>query len=125
MAGFEAVLAETVASAIFGAVLGAISGLLIGISLGIIAGRTGTGFRRRFLILSATTSAACGFGWSAVLGLVTFDESHAWRPVLPILATFLVILTAALGGAWLAVKIADAAWGRGDLGSLPKPEARR
>lgn len=122
--GIEAMLSETVGAAGFGAILGAISGLLIGTSLGIIAGRTSSRFRGRFLVLSVTMSAACGLGWSAVLGLISFDESHAWRPVLQILATSLVILTAAMGGAWLAVRIAETAWGRADLGSLPKSEAK-
>jgi hypothetical protein len=120
----ETVLSETVGFFAGGAILGAVSGLLVGTALGLIAGRSGIRFRGRLVVLSATMCAASGLGWSALLGLTTLDESHAWHAPFPILAMSIVILTAALGGVWLAVKVADAAWGRGDLGSLPKAEAK-
>lgn len=113
-AEIEAVLAETVGSAAFGAILGAFSGLLIGTTLGIVAGRSDTCFRGRLVVLSAMMFAASGLGWSALLGLTTFEEFHTWHPPLPILTAFIAILTAAMGGVWLAVKIADAAWRRGE-----------
>lgn len=124
IAGIEAILAEIVGFATFGAILGAISGLLIGIALGIIASRRATRFRGGLLILSVLASATSGLGWSALLGLMAWGESGTWHSLWPILGTSLVIFTAAVGGAWLAIRIADAAWGRGDLDSLPKSEAK-
>jgi hypothetical protein len=121
----ETLLGETVGFFAAGAILGAVSGLLVGIALGLIAGRSGSRFRGRLVVLSATMCAASGLGWSALLVLATSDESHAWHSPLPILTTSIVILTAALGGVWLAVKVADAAWGRGDLDSLHKSEVKR
>lgn len=119
----EVLLGDAVGFFAGGATLGSLSGLLVGTILGLIAGRSAIPFRWRFMVISVTMSAACGLGWSALFGLTSFDENHGWHPVFPALATSSVIMAAALGGVWLAIKVADAAWGRGDLGSLPKSEA--
>ncbi len=106
-----------------GAMLGFFSGLLVGAILGWLAGRSAISCRRRLMATSVAMSAACGLSLSALFGLMTLDEFHGWHPLLPALATSIVTLAAALGGAWLAIKVANAAWGRGDSGSLPKSEA--
>jgi len=122
--GIEAVLVEIVAFAIFGAILGTASGLLIGIALGFVAGRTVVRCHRGLRIFAVSVSVASGIAWSTLLGLTAWDEAHAWHPVLSILATSIVIAAAAFGGAWRAAIIADAAWGHGELDSLPKAETK-
>ncbi|MBL7042246.1 MAG: hypothetical protein ISR77_26655 [Pirellulaceae bacterium] len=124
IAGIEEAVAETVAFVCLGAILGAISGFIVGTTLGVIAARTSKRFRKALRLVSVAASASSGLVWSALLGHVTLHPRFIEPLAPPIFTMVVVILAAAFGGETLAKKIADAAWGTRDSGSLPKSERK-